>query len=374
MSLFLTIALLIWTTMHIYVFWRARSVPVISRRVPRYVLVSLACFLWASYILAHILDHFHAGLAAGILETVGAQWFGIIFLLLVSLLFVDLVTLFGQLWPRYAPLLRGWAIVTAGLLSIVAFVQGHRAPVIEKYEISLPHLPPELDGTVVVLVSDFHLGTLVQNDWLEARIRQIEGERPDMIVLAGDILEGKDPSEAALASSLRKLHAPLGVWSVNGNHEFDEENENKPDVLANGGVQVLRDRWAEVRPGLIVAGVDDLTSRHRQGSPGNSIEKALQGRPANAATILVSHTPWSVENAAQAGVSLMLSGHTHDGQIWPFNYVVGLTHPFLAGRYEVNGMPLVVCRGTGTWGPRMRLWRRGEIARITLRSQQSMNP
>jgi predicted MPP superfamily phosphohydrolase len=195
-----------------------------------------------------------------------------------------------------------------------------------------------------------------------------------MIVLAGDIVEGEDPSEAELLSSLRMLHAPLGVWSVTGNHEFDEENENQPDVLEKGGVQVLHDRWAEVRPGLVVAGVDDLTSRHRQGRTGNSIEKALQGHPAKAATILVSHTPWSVETAARAGASLMLSGHTHEGQIWPFNYVVGFTHPFLAGLYEVKGMPLVVCRGTGTWGPRMRLWRRGEIARITLRSQQSTNP
>jgi predicted MPP superfamily phosphohydrolase len=374
MRVFLTIALLIWTAMHMYVFWRAKSVPVISRHVPRYVLVVLACFLWASYILAHILDHFRVRLVAQILETIGAEWFGIIFLLLVVLLLVDVPTLFGWVWPRYAPVFRGWAIVAAVLLSLVAFVQGHRAPVIEKYEVSLPKLRPELDGTVVVLASDFHLGTLVQKDWLEARIQQIEAEHPDMIVLAGDIVEGEDPSEAELLSSLRMLHARLGVWSVTGNHEFDEENENKPDVIAKDGIQVLHDRWAEVRPGLVVAGVDDLTSRHRQGYTGKSIEKALQGHPAKAATILVSHTPWDVETAAQAGASLMLSGHTHEGQIWPFNYVVGFTHPFLAGRYEVNGMPLVVCRGTGTWGPRMRLWRRGEIARITLRSQRSMNP
>ena len=360
--------------MHMYVFWRAKSVPVISRHVPRWVLVVLACLLWASYILAHILDHFHVGLVARILETIGAEWFGIIFLLLVVLLLVDVLTLFGWVWPRFAPVFRGWAIVAAVLLSLIAFVQGHRAPVIEKYEVSLPKLRPELDGTVVVVASDFHLGTLLQSDWLEARIQQMEAEHPDMIVLAGDIVEGEDPSEAELLSSLQTLHAPLGVWGVTGNHEFDEENENQPNVLEKGGVQVLHDRWAEVRPGLIVAGVDDLTSRYRQRHTGNSIEKALQARPANAATILVSHTPWSVEMAAQAGVSLMLSGHTHEGQIWPFNYVVGFTHRFLSGIYQVNGMTIVVCRGTGTWGPRMRLWRRGEIARITLRSQQSLNP
>lgn len=142
----------------------------------------------------------------------------------------------------------------------------------------------------------------------------------------------------------------------------------------HNGVHVLHDSWAEVRPGLILAGIDDLTSRRRRNQTGDFIQKALQGRPAGAATIFVSHTPWEAETVARAGAGLMLSGHTHEGQIWPFGYLVRFTHPFLAGAYEPNGMPIIVCRGTGTWGPRMRLWRRGEIARITLRAPQFSLP
>ena len=95
--------------------------------------------------------------------------------------------------------------------------------------------------------------------------------------------------------------------------------------------------------------------------------KALSGRPPGA-TVFLSHTPWETEKAAGAGAGLMLSGHTHGGQIWPFSYMVRLRYPLLGGRYDVNGMTVIVCRGTGTWGPRMRLWRPGEILRITLRS------
>ena len=371
MRFFLIVALLIWTAMHVYVFWRARSVPVISRHVSRYLLAAVACILWASYILAHILDHFRMGVLARILEVIGANWIGILFLLLVALLALDLVTLFGWLWPRFAPALRGWALLAGVLLSVIALVQGHRAPVVANYEVRLAGLPAEMDGTVLVLVSDFHLGAQLGKDWLEARIRQIQAERPDLVVLAGDIAEGDNPSESELLSSLRTLHAPLGVWAVTGNHEFDEENESGPSVLEDNGVHVLHDRWAELRPGLILAGIDDLTSRRRRNQTGNFIQKALEGRPEGAATIFVSHTPWDVETVAHSGAGLMLSGHTHEGQIWPFKYLVHLTHPFLAGRYEVNGMPIIVCRGTGTWGPRMRLWSRGEIARIILRSQQA---
>ena len=84
-------------------------------------------------------------------------------------------------------------------------------------------------------------------------------------------------------------------------------------------------------------------------------------------TILLSHTPWEAEKAAGAGVDLMLSGHTHGGQIWPFSLLVGLRYKLLAGYYDVDGLPVIVCRGTGLWGPRMRLWKPGEILHLTLR-------
>ena len=159
MRFFLIVALLIWTAMHVYVFWRAMSVPVISRQVSRYLLAAVACFLWASYILAHILYHFRMGALTRILEVIGANWIGILFLLLVALLALDLVTLFGWLWPRFAPVLRGWALVAGAVLSVVALVQGHRAPVVANYEVRLAGLPVEMDGTVLALASDFHLGT-----------------------------------------------------------------------------------------------------------------------------------------------------------------------------------------------------------------------
>ncbi|MBU0464032.1 MAG: metallophosphoesterase, partial [Proteobacteria bacterium] len=124
--------------------------------------------------------------------------------------------------------------------------------------------------------------------------------------------------------------------------------------------------WAQVRPGLVLAGVEDLTIRRRSGQNSDPISKALAGRPPGA-VILLSHTPWQTKKAASAGVGLMLSGHTHGGQIWPFGYLVRKRYPLLEGRYKVDGMTAIVCRGTGTWGPRMRLWHPGQILRVTLR-------
>jgi predicted MPP superfamily phosphohydrolase len=190
------------------------------------------------------------------------------------------------------------------------------------------------------------------------------------VVLLGDIFEGHGPPENKLIVTLKQLYAPLGIWAVPGNHEFHGGGDMS--LFEEVSFKLLRTGWAEVRPGLVLAGVDDFTARRRKGQGGDPISQALVGRPSGA-TILLSHTPWQAERAAKAGVGLMLSGHTHGGQIWPFDYMVRSRYPLLEGRYEVDGMIVIVCRGTGTWGPRMRLWRPSEILRVTLRGKGKKN-
>jgi predicted MPP superfamily phosphohydrolase len=187
--------------------------------------------------------------------------------------------------------------------------------------------------------------------------------------LLGDIFEGHGEPQRNLLPVLRGLSAPLGVWAVLGNHEFHGGHGKEMFLSNEDGIHLLRNRWAEVRPGLVLAGVDDLTTGRRTGQEGDSLAQALAGRPSGV-TIFLSHTPWQAERAARAGVGLMLCAHTHGGQIWPFGYLVRLFYPLLEGRYEVDGMTAIVCRGTGTWGPRTRLWRPGEILRVTLRKKE----
>lgn len=131
-------------------------------------------------------------------------------------------------------------------------------------------------------------------------------------------------------------------------------------LVQKSGLNVIHNRWTEVHPGLVLAGVDDLTTWNRDGRNGDHISTALAARPPGA-TILLSHTPWNTDEAARLGVGLMLCGHTHNGQIWPFGYLVRRRYPLLEGQYNVNGMTVIVCRSTSTWGTRMRLWHPSEI-------------
>ena len=369
--MFMTMMLLAWTLLHAYVLWRAASVPAVARRVPRRVLIGAGVLLWASFFLVRLLGHDASGTAAAVLEVAVMDWMATLFLVSVALLAVDLVTGFGLLLPRLAPRLRGWGFVAGGLLALVAVVQGMRPPVVVPYEVRLPGLPADADGTVVVAVSDLHLGNVLGPGWLAARLAQVRAQRPDMVVLLGDVFEGHGEPGKDAAALIRGLRAPLGVWAVTGNHEYHGGRRGGVTSLDATGLRVLHDRWAEAAPGLVVAGVDDLTSRRRSGGDGASaVLRSLAGRPPGA-VILLSHTPWDAGAAAKAGAGLMLSGHTHGGQVWPFGVLERKIYPLMGGRYEVAGTTVIVCRGTGTWGPRMRLWRPGEILRITLRAAPS---
>ena len=365
--MFGTILLSACTFMHIYVFWRAASVPLVGRNVPRKILIGAAVILWAIFVFGRIIGHDGEGFLAGAFEFLGMTWMGILFLIFIPLFVVDLTTLFGLFMPQVSPSLRGWALITGGVLSSIAIFQGLRPPILEEYEVSLPCLPAEMDGTVLVALSDMHLGSQLGEHWLSDRIDQVKALHPDIVVLLGDIFEGHGPPEEPLIRTLGKLSTPLGIWAVPGNHEFHHGG----GISQFGAIsfKLLRNNWVEVSPGLILAGVDDLTNRHRSGRGSYPISKTLAGRPPGT-VIFLSHTPWQAEDVAKEGAGLMLCGHTHGGQIWPFDYLVRSRYPLLEGRYDVDGMPVIVCRGTGTWGPRMRLWRPNEIVAVTLRGKE----
>jgi hypothetical protein len=353
--------------MHLYVFWRASSVPAVARRVPRAALAGTGAFLWAGFTAARVLGHGGSGGAAAVLEAIAMNWLAMLFLASVSLLALDLATGFGSLAGRSAPSLRGWALAAGGVLSAIALFQGLRAPLVEEYDVRLPGLPERLDGTVLVAMSDLHLGTFRGERWLAARVEQVLALRPDLVVLLGDLFEGHGPPRQDLIPALGNLSAPLGVWAVAGNHESHGRGGNGMFPSGEAGIRVLDNRWAEVLPGLVLAGVDGLPPRLRNGKGENPIGRALAGSPPGA-RILLQHAPVDAEKAAAAGVGLMLSGHTHGGQIWPLGYLVRLAYPYVEGIYETGGMKIVVSRGTGNWGACMRLWRPAQILRITLRS------
>lgn len=364
-SVFGSILIFAVTLMQTYVFWRAASLPLITQRIARKRLFVIGLVLWVLFVSIRLTGSDDAGAFGTVLELLGMTWMASLFLVSVALLLVDFVTGFGFFLSRFTLRLRGLAFIAGAALSLFSLVQGLRPPVVQDYPVYLAGLPANLDGTVIVALSDLHLGAVLGEPWLAARVAQVQAQRPDAVVLLGDVFEGHAAPRQELLATLRQLSAPLGVWGVLGNHESYIVRSNSTALFENAGIHLLRNAAVELRPGLVLAGVDDLaSSRHAPRAEG-FLTAALAGRPAGA-TILLSHAPVAADLAAGKGVNLMLSGHTHGGQIWPFSYLVRQRFPLFEGMYKLGSMTLIVSRGTGTWGPRMRLWRPAEILRLTL--------
>ncbi|MFP4038909.1 MAG: metallophosphoesterase [Desulfosudaceae bacterium] len=373
MHLFGIILISLVTLMHIYVFWRAGSVPVISQYLPKSIIILLGATAWTIFLTGLVYGHGSTGTLARFLDAVAMNWMGILFLMLVCLLAVDLLTGFGYLLPGLAGRLRGLALLTGLILSAAAFWQGTRPPVVVHYPVAIDDLPAAMEGTVLVALSDLHINSHRQGQWLNEIVDRVHSLEPDLVVLLGDILEGhgedRGPSGRKIRAILNRLTAPLGVWAVLGNHEFYGGLHKNRALNQATGLRWLRNSWVEPRPGLILAGVDDLTVNRQPEEKKRLLRQTLRGRPAGAVTVLLSHTPDGISTVRRSGVDLMLCGHTHGGQIWPFGYLVKLRYPFLKGLYEAGATKIIVSTGTGTWGPRLRLWRPNEILRITLHHQ-----
>ena len=353
-------ALLLLTALALaYLTWRAATVPWLARPWPGRRLWKAAASLWVAMIAGGLLGHGASVPGLGWIDLAAMTLLGLLFCCLACLLVAEFVTGFGLWFRPLAPRLRGWALLAGLGLAGLAFFQGLRPPEVVDYEVPLPGLPPEHDGLVLVALSDLHIGAILGPAWLEARVAQTQALGPDLVVLLGDVFEGHGRPDPRSIAVLRGLRAPLGVWGVEGNHEH-YGTIGAP--LEEAGVHVLRDALDTPLPGLVLAGRADAGRRFRRAA-----WVVPQVRP-QGALVLLSHRPEALPAAARSGVGLMLSGHTHDGQIWPFGLLVGRIYPVLSGRAQVEGMTLIVSRGTGTWGPRMRLWRRGEISRIRLRS------
>ena len=361
---------LIGTLFHFYVAHRVYRLGFIRSRIPAKAWWLGALLVWLVYI---------AGVRMGDEaidwrwwpEQFALTWLGILFLMALPLLAADLATGFGWWWRARAQRLLGVAALLGVLLGAWAIFQGVRAPVVVEYEVALPKLPAALDGMRLVMVSDLHLGAQRRADWMAARVAQINALQPAAVLMVGDQVEDNPLGEPRLAEVLRGLQAPRGVWAVTGNHEFYGDVETTVTEFEAGGVRWLRNESVELAPGLRLAGIEDVgRAMRRGGSITGELARVLPAR-AGEATILLSHIPAApvIDMAAARGVGLMLSGHTHGGQIWPFSYLVQRRFPQLVGQHVVNGMDLVISRGAGSWGPRMRLWQPGEIVRITLRAR-----
>ncbi|GAA3253113.1 metallophosphoesterase [Nonomuraea helvata] len=244
-------------------------------------------------------------------------------------------------------------------------------PVIERVKVALPKLDARLSGLRFAVVSDIHLGPLTGRGHTERIVRMINGLEADVVAIVGDLVDGSVAQLGALAQPLKSLESRYGAYFVTGNHEYFAPSGPLEwiEELDQLGVRSLRNQRVEIKHQgavLDLAGVNDLNGESAGDGP--DFDKALGGRDTSRSTVLLAHQPVQVEQAARHGVDLQLSGHTHGGQIAPFNLVVGLQQPVVSGLATVDGVQVYVTRGAGFWGPPVRVGAPPEITMLELRA------
>ena len=276
----------------------------------------------------------------------------------------------GQ-WLHIPPVVRIAAGGFAGFLAAFALVNALRVPPVEDVTVVIPGLDKAFDGYTLLQLSDLHISRLFPRTWTEAVTERANAAQADMIVITGDFIDGSVAMRRDDIAPLSNLSAPDGVLAVPGNHEYFFDYDAWMKHLSSLGFKMLLNSHDTVKRGdarLVIAGVTDRSaSGHYLAGP--DPEAALAGKPADAPVVLLDHQPGEAHNAAERGVALQLSGHTHGGMLPLLSWLVARgNNGFVSRRYQIGGMTLYVSNGTGLWpGFALRLGVPSEMTRFRLR-------
>jgi len=245
-------------------------------------------------------------------------------------------------------------------------------PEIHEVPVKVARLPRALSGLSIAQITDLHVGRTIGEEEVRRVVEATNRLRPDVVAITGDLVDGSVRMLERAVAPLAELRARHGVYFVTGNHEYYSGAPAWVAHLERLGIRVLRNERVVVGDAgasIDLAGIDDWRSAGLAPGHGPDLRAALAGRDPDRALVLLAHQPRGVEEAAAAGVGLQVSGHTHGGQIFPFTLATALVYPYLHGLYAIrggDGSQIFVSRGTGYWGPPMRLGSPPEIARLVL--------
>ena len=346
-------------------------------------------FIWIFWILAttyvagRILENIYLSYLSDVLVWTGSFWLAALLYLFLAVLLFDLLRLIHHFFPFFPAFITAnmektrYYLFAGTMVTVVVLITGGfinaRNPIVRDLDIRIDSRQTGARNQIrAVLLSDIHLGTIIGNGHFSRIVEQVNSLSPDIILLAGDILdEDLEPLiRQNTGETLKKLNAPLGVYGIMGNHEHIGGAAAANKYLEDHGIIMIRDTVLKIEDSFYLAGRDDRDKKRFSGRERLPLEKLLQNTDMNYPVILMDHQPLDLEIAANLGVSMQLSGHTHNGQLWPLRYITQSMYRISYGYRNINGMHAYVTTGIGTWGPPVRIGNRPEIVQLNIKFRE----
>lgn len=372
MLIFFSIVLIVTIGVNYYIY--RRTVPIFAF-AGGYEL-ALRLLFWAialSYPIGRFLERVVPSGAAELVAKIGSFWLAAMLYLTLMFLLFDLLKLMHS-WTGFPSFLSAkdsisfLRKISVGIYATTAIIifAGYLNAIYPKVSSVTIKTDKSLNGNAMLKIaaaSDIHLGTIISNGRLERFVRMMNEQKPDIILLAGDIFdEDLGPViKNNMGDQIKQLSAPLGVYAITGNHEYIGGVDAAIKYLEDHGITVIRDSVVTPQGKLNVVGRDDRQAKMMGGNMRKPIEHMVVNIDNNLFTIMLDHQPYNLNEAVENGIDLQISGHTHHGQLFPLNLITKAMFEVSRGYKMIENSHIYVSTGFGTWGPPVRVGNRPEI-------------
>ncbi|HOA07721.1 MAG TPA: metallophosphoesterase [Spirochaetota bacterium] len=369
--IFFSFALLVWIGVNIYLYNSLKHF--FCSDASRKIFLAVYIFLSLSFVLGRFLEKY-SYTASVVPITAGSVFFAFVLYAFIGAIAIDSLNLIFKLSGRgiLCPIkiksiivvIFSFVVCTAGFINSFNFA-------VRELVISTEKKIPS-DGFKIAYASDLHLGHIVGKRKLSFLVDKFNEFSPDAVILGGDTIdEDIEPvRRKRLNRKLSEIKSRYGTFAVLGNHEYIGGVDEAREYLIANGIKLLEDSMVELPEGIIIAGRDDLMRNSYAGAKRKSISEIMIKPQSDKFTILIDHQPKNLEDAEKHAIDLQLSGHTHHGQMFPFNFITSAIYELSTGFMKRGNTSYYVSSGFGTWGPPVKLFRRPEIVLIRIIHQK----
>ncbi len=372
--IFFTVVFAIYSFANIYIYLKGYGA---IQAFHKNKLVYLSVFLLLSsfFILGKILESRHSTVFSDVLNILGGFWlafmlYGFLFLFLSDIVSI-LLRLAGIIDGSNIMAFKKWAYLGTLAISFILIAGGFinaLLPRVTEYNISIDKPAGDVKELRIAAVSDIHLGSVIRKRSMKKLSEILKKTEPDVVLLLGDIVDGE--IGPVLRGDLLKYftcpHCRGGMYAITGNHEFIGGADRTIPYIESKGIRVLKDEVVTLDGGIQIAGRLDRDSRRFYGKDRMPLSRLLADADRSKPLILLDHQPYHLDETMNSGVDLQLSGHTHNGQMWPLNHITSKLYEVSYGYRKKGNTHFIVSSGFGLWGPRVRSGSRPEVLLIRL--------